>query len=209
MPLYKTVALPYESLLLVWKITETYQELYDSVELTEESEFRLQGMKSQMHQKGFLAVRKLLQVAGYTDFDMFYENSGKPNLMDDHYISVTHSFVFVAIVISANRCGIDIELQREKIKNIQHKFLSEKDFNWVKPQHEIRNLTTLWAVKESIYKLIGLSGLSFKNHIYINSFSEEQGKVTAQVQLPNKTILLEAGFEAVETFMLAYSIQAI
>ena len=48
MPLYKTVALPYESLLLVWKITETYNELYDTVELTEENEFRLQGMKSEM-----------------------------------------------------------------------------------------------------------------------------------------------------------------
>lgn len=209
MPLYKTVALPHESLLLVWKITETYHELYDSVELTEESEFRLQGMKSEMHQKGFLAVRKLLQVAGYTDFDMFYENSGKPNLMDDHYISVTHSFVFAAIVISVNRCGIDIELQRDKIKTIQHKFLSEKEFEKITPEYEVRNLTTLWAVKESIYKLIGLPGLSFKNHIFIDSLSEAQGKVTAQVQLPNKTILLEAGFEAVETFMLAYSIQAI
>ena len=209
MPLFKTINHSPSTQILIWKITEPFSELFEQVTLNETNAIRLNGMKSEMHQKGFLAVRKLLQVAGYTDFDMFYENSGKPNLMDDHYISVTHSFVFAAIVISVNRCGIDIELQRDKIKTIQRKFLSEKEFEKITPEHEVRNLTTLWAVKESIYKLIGLPGLSFKNHIFIDSLSEAQGKVTAQVQLPNKTILLEAGFEAVETFMLAYSIQAI
>jgi hypothetical protein len=30
-------------------------------------------MKSEMHQRGFLSVRKLLQTAGYTDFDLYYD----------------------------------------------------------------------------------------------------------------------------------------
>lgn len=207
MPLFKTVALPYESLLMVWKITETFNELYDSVELTEENEFRLQGMKSEMHRKGFLAVRKLLQEAGYTDYDMFYENSGKPNLMDDHYISVTHSFVFAAIVISAHRCGIDMELQRDKVKYIADKYMSDDEFSFVDEKHEVKNLITIWSVKEAVYKLVGLPGLSFKDHILITSLSSDSGKVTADVQLQDKTITLEAGFEEIESFVLAYSIK--
>jgi hypothetical protein len=37
---------------------------------------RLQGMKSHLHQRGFLSVRKLLQEAGYNDLDLYYDELG-------------------------------------------------------------------------------------------------------------------------------------
>jgi hypothetical protein len=55
------------------------------VQLNEKNCIRLEGMKSEMHQRGFLS--KLLQTAGYTDFDLYYDELGKPHLKDDKYIS--------------------------------------------------------------------------------------------------------------------------
>jgi phosphopantetheinyl transferase len=208
MPLFKTISLPDTSLVLIWKVTETYQELFDTVTLTEESEFRLQSMKSASHQKGFLAVRKLLQTAGYTDFDMFYETTGKPNLLDDHYISVTHSFDFAAIIISEKKCGIDIEKKRDKIIQIADKFISETEANFVSSdiKNEVELLTIIWCVKESLYKLVGLPGVSFKQNIEVLPFKTNQNKVTATVEITDKTLSFTTYFEPVETFLLAYAI---
>ncbi len=84
---------------------------------------RLEGMKSELHQRGFLSVRKLMQEAGYNDLDLYYDEFGKPHLKDDKYISITHSHHFSAIIISDESVGIDIELQREKIIRIADKFV--------------------------------------------------------------------------------------
>jgi phosphopantetheinyl transferase len=53
-----------------------------------------------------------LQTAGYTDFDLYYDELGKPHLKDDKYISITHSHNFSAIIVS-DAVGIDIELQKD------------------------------------------------------------------------------------------------
>jgi hypothetical protein len=45
-------------------------------------------MKSELHQR-FLSVRKLLQEASYNDFDLSYDELGKPHLKDGKHISIT------------------------------------------------------------------------------------------------------------------------
>lgn len=201
MPLYKTISLSDNAVVLIWKINESYSDLYQSVTLTEESEFRLQGMKSKPHRKAFLAVRKLLQTIGYTDFDVFYERSGKPHLLDDHYISITHSFDYAAIIVSEKRCGIDIEKQRDKISVIQHKFLNFNEIN-VLSENKIKDLTLVWATKETLYKLIDVQGLSFKEHMNVLCLNE---KIKAEVFVNDKLIQFEAYAEEIESFILVYS----
>ena len=60
MPLLKTIALNDYTQLFVWKITETFDELFQSVALKDVSLARVESMKSESHQRGFLAVRRLL-----------------------------------------------------------------------------------------------------------------------------------------------------
>ena len=100
MPLYKSVSINPNTQLLVWKITESHDDLFKQVSLKDICLARVEGMKSEQHRKGFLSVRMLLQEAGYTDFDLYYDKDGKPHLKDDKYISITHSHNFSAIIIS-------------------------------------------------------------------------------------------------------------
>ncbi|HNQ27892.1 MAG TPA: 4-phosphopantetheinyl transferase, partial [Aquaticitalea sp.] len=116
MPLYKTLNPNTFTTVKIWKITETYDELAKPVKLRKVSEERLKGMKSELHQRGFLSVRHLLAEFGYADEDLFYDDNGKPHLKDGKHISITHSFEFSAVIVSNNAVGIDIEKQREKIK---------------------------------------------------------------------------------------------
>ena len=73
MPLYKVVLLSKTAKLYLWKITEDLSELKSQIRLKNSSIARLESMKSESHQKGFLAVRMLLQHNEYDDFDLYYD----------------------------------------------------------------------------------------------------------------------------------------
>ena len=82
MPLYKTINFSPTTQILVWKITESLSQLCKEVTLNATNTLRFNGMKSELHQRAFLSVRKLLQEKGYTDFDLEYDEFGKPHLKD-------------------------------------------------------------------------------------------------------------------------------
>ncbi|PWA10219.1 4'-phosphopantetheinyl transferase family protein [Flavobacterium laiguense] len=183
MPLYKTINVNPSTQILVWEITESFQELFDAVVLNESNTIRLNGMKSEMHQRAFLSVRKLFQESGYTDFDLYYDEFGKPHLHDGKHISITHSHQFSAIILSDEVVGIDIELQREKIIRIADKF-ADTEFSYLITNEKteyIRKLTVIWGAKEAIFKIRNEKGISFKDHIKVNTFEMNDAQTKTEL----------------------------
>lgn len=182
MPLYKTITPKKNTVIYIWKITESFNDLNTEF-LTENSLNRLNGMLSGLHQRGFLSVRHLLYEAGYSDADLYYDAFGKPHLKDGKYISITHSFIFSAIIISnTTHVGIDIEKQRDKILRIAHKFTTTDDYNHLTNDKELtRKLTIVWGAKESLYKIYEQEGLSFLQHIYVDDFTLDDSQTTATI----------------------------
>ena len=161
MPLYKTInfsrSVRTTTQILVWKITESLSQLYNEVTLNPSNTIRFNGMKSELHQRAFLSVRKLLQEKNYTDFDLEYDEFGKPHLKDGKHISISHSHEFSTIIISDQKVGIDIELQREKIIKIADKFVNNQELQRLKSfdnQDFIKKLTVKWGAKEAIFKIL-------------------------------------------------------
>ena len=206
MPLYKTINFSLTTQILIWKITESLGQLRNEVTLNEPNTIRFNGMKSELHQRAFLSVRKLLQEKGYTDFDLEYDEFGKPHLKDGKHISISHSHEFSTIIISAQKVGIDIELQREKIIKIADKFLlSEFDFlDKENKENYIKTLTVIWGVKESIFKICNETGISFKNHILAKSFEINDKSGSASLHFQNKTEDFSFHFEEIENFTLVF-----
>jgi 4'-phosphopantetheinyl transferase len=207
MPLYKTININSKTSVKIWKIEESYEDLFQSVDLRPESLRRVLGMKSELHQRGFLSVRKLLTEFGYSDFDLLYEACGKPHLKDGKHISITHSFHFSAVIVSDNIIGIDIEKQRDKIAVIAHKFigyeaayLSEKDLDYIK------KLTAIWCVKESLYKLFATPFLSFKKHCLVIPVSDNEMETAAWIDYENVKYRYHIQFLEFEGFTCAYAI---
>jgi phosphopantetheinyl transferase len=211
MPLFKIINFNSTTQILVWKITESYQELFDNVVVNDSSLLRLQGMKSQLHQRGFLSVRKLLQEAGYNDLDLYYDELGKPHLKDDKYISISHSHHFSAIIISNKSVGIDIELQREKISRIADKFVDEEHSYLDKNDLEsyIKKLTVIWGVKEAIFKIRNEKGISFKDHIRVKEFEMDDLKAKAELRFDGMVMDFELFYEEIEGFGLVYAFEKI
>lgn len=206
MPLYKTITVNSATKVLIWKIEESFDTLLKNIELTAKNTGRLNSMKSILHQKGFLSIRHLLALEGFTDYDLYYDTNGKPHLKDGLHISITHSFIFSAIILSDIKVGIDVEKKRDKILRIAHKFTSVKNFDKSSLTTKIRKLTAIWCAKESLYKSFNRVGLSFLNHIHVEEFGLDQNETTAIADFNNKTESYHVRFNEFEDFTCAYAL---
>ena len=212
MPLHRTInfsrSVGTTTEILLWKITEPLSELSAEVTLNPISQLRFNGMKSELHQRAFLSVRKLLQLKGYTDFDLEYDQFGKPHLKDGKHISISHSHEYATIIISDEITGIDIELQREIIIKIAPKF-AEKELEFLDKDNQeyIRKLTVIWGVKESIFKIINEVGISFKDHIHVHPFEMVDLSGTANLYFQNRASQFEYHFIEIDNFTLVYAFQ--
>ena len=212
MPLLKTInfsrIVGTTTEILLWKINESLAELSAEVTLNPKNQQRFNGMKSELHQRAFLSVRKLLQLKGYTDFDLEYDQFGKPHLKDGKHISISHSHEYATIIISDEITGIDIELQRDKIIRIADKFVElEWKFLDKESQEYIRKLTVIWGVKESIFKIRNEAGISFKDHIHVHPFEIKDQSGIADLHFQNSVIQFKYHFIEIDNFTLVYAFQ--
>ncbi len=207
MALYKKTSIDNDILLLIWKIEESMEELSFDILLKPESKYRLQQMKSELHQKGVLSIRHLLKEAGYSDMDLFYDVHGKPCLKDENFISITHSFIFTGIIVSKETpVGIDIEKQRDKITKIAHKFTPVEAYRTI-ARHNVlvRKLTIVWGAKESLYKIYGKKKILFLPHIYIEDFKFADTKTTGEIRYGGTVAAYTIYFLEFEGFTCVYA----
>ena len=209
MPLFKTITPRKGTKVFIWKVEESLEWLSEGISLTNHCAKRVDGMKSEIHRRGFMSIRHLMAEAGYVDQDLWYDDLGKPHLKDGQYISITHSFNFTGIIVSNQPVGIDIEKQRDKIIKIANKFTPLREYHTLANEEAIiRKLTIVWGSKESIYKVHAQPGLGFLEHIYIKDFDFEdavtRGTVTCEGEKTEYELeFLEfEGFTCVYTFLL-------
>ena len=143
-----------------------------------------------------------------TDFELTYTDTKKPLLKgkNDH-ISISHSHDKLAIIINKNEnTGIDVELIRDKVLAIKHKFLNENEAHFAKEGVEI--LTYIWAAKETLYKIYGLKGLDFKLHLSVEINNEDDTFLgTIITNDLKKTYLLKK--EKIQNHCLVYALNEI
>lgn len=207
MPLYKSLTIDKSTKVLIWKIEQPLADLLKGIELTESSRTRLYGMKSELHQRGFLSVRHLLKEVGYSDVDLIYDEYGKPHLKDGKHISITHSFTFSGIIISDEKpVGIDIEKQRDKILKIAHKFTPIEEYRTIANTDAlISKLTIVWGAKESLYKIYGKKKLLFRDHIYIEDFKFAEEQTTGEIRYEGKMTNYTVHFLEFDGFTCVYA----
>ena len=113
-------------------------------------------------------------------FELNYTSENKPFLKDSsHHISISHSHDKLVIILNTNEStGIDIEQIRDKVKNIQHKFLNEKELFFA--NNDTDKLITLWAAKEALYKVYGLKEVDFIKNLFIEDFDGQE--ITGRIE---------------------------
>lgn len=105
---------------------------------------------------------------------------GKPVTENDIvHFSISHSFPYVAVVIGRFAVGIDIQVYREKIHRVKHKFLSAKEQQIV--GNTTPALTLAWTVKESVFKWYGKGSIDLIGHIRLRTLSLRENAAAMEV----------------------------
>jgi 4'-phosphopantetheinyl transferase len=170
-----------QSLLLLWNITESIEDL--NLLLGDRS-IDISQLKNKNHQKQLLVKNMLLKQYNLTPF-LQYQSSGKPYLTDGRYISISHSNHLAGVVVHKEPVGLDIETNNPKLLKIAPRFVSAGDTK-MPFLDELTGLQFLWTAKESIYKLAGIQGLSFKDDIQITHIDLDQMKGQALLKNQQK-----------------------
>lgn len=209
MPLYKTITVSPATTVYIWKVEEEEHLLEENIVLTDNSQKRIDSMKSAIHRRAFLSIRHLLLKAGYQDQDVYYDTFGKPHLKDKTHISITHSNEFTGIVVSTNtEVGIDIEKQRNKILRIAHKFTPIEEYRTLANTDAlIQKLTIVWGAKEALYKIYGKKGLRFLEHIYISDFELASGQMDGAIDYQGTQSKYRIAFFEFEGFTCVYALK--
>jgi len=138
-------------------------------------------------------------------FEVLYTQTNKPYLKDrNEHISISHSHDVLAIIINEKEnTGVDVELVRDKILAIKHKFLNENETKFAKDNVEI--LTYIWAAKETLYKIYGLKGLDFKLHLSVD-MNNEGDTFYGTIQKEDLKKRYKLKKEKLENYCLVYAI---
>ncbi len=142
------------------------------------------------------------------DLEIIYKESGKPYLLSEVSISISHSYDWLVILFSfkGNDIGIDIEKVRDKILNIKEKFLSKEEL--INLQDALpEKYTIYWCAKEAIYKALDVEGLNFSEQIFIEDFSYSHSgdKINVLVSNANSKKSHILHYQVLKNYILVYT----
>ena len=171
--------------------------LQESLELTQQSaNISTPDFNNEKRKKEYLASRLLLKdIAPNTKIT--YNEYGAPKLENGEHISISHSKNLVAIIISKQKVGMDIEQISEKSLRLSSKFISEKTRTTLNKE----KATLIWCLKEAVFKWHQKGKVDFIKDIIIPPFiAEEKGQIKAQFK--KKELILN--YQKINTHYLAY-----
>ena len=100
---------------------------------------------------GEILLSELLENKSY---DYTYNEYGKPFIKDSNiFYNISHSYDYIACVISEKQIGIDIEMIREVPLNTINQFATEKEKEYISNSNE--RLFQIYTLKEAYFKMLG------------------------------------------------------
>ena len=144
------------------------------------------------------------------EVEIDYDEKGKPFLTNNvKHISISHSHDKLAIIVNEQEStGIDIELIRDKVLRIKHKFLTESELT--DANDNVEKLLIYWAAKETLYKIYGLKEIDFIEHLFVKPFTKHNlGTIIGVINLPNFTESFYLNYQILDDYILVYALNKI
>ena len=190
---------------VLWEITENYETLFSGIELDFKSKQMLSQKKSETHKNQFLAVRYLLKYLSIDLLNLNYNSLGNPFFENNYKISISHSGLYVAVIISDTAVGIDIETINDRVLKIKSKYL-ETELNY---PLELNTQTSLiyWNIKESVFKAVDKPGIDFKKNILVPPLDMKKNVVRSWYIDDDKIYSFDTRFKISKKYTLAFVIK--
>lgn len=175
----------------LWEISEDDEQLLNRFsEIAPKKEVsRAKKFKYAARKQEWIAARLLLYDLLNKVVVVDYDENGKPIIHNQgQCISISHTKGIVAVIVTNNMAGIDVEMQNDRVLKIENKFISGLEKGQITPMNKAECLLTYWSAKETLYKIHGGKGLDFKKNLYISPFRlENKGEFTGEIFTENQS----------------------
>lgn len=204
--------LTFHSSIHLWDIAESFENLCEITNLTEEERDIVDSFRKVSRKKEILASRALLQSI-IPDGHIHYVNKN-PQLTDlDKEISISHTDnkVMIQIKEGGELCGVDVQELSEKATRVKTKFLSPKEMEVV-DLHSFNNLTLtnlLWSAKETAFKAFAsvcqqIEVIEFKTQLLMDEINEEKNQITGHFVEQNSRTPFTLGFAVQDDYVVTW-----
>jgi 4'-phosphopantetheinyl transferase len=140
--------------------------------LTEKEQKRLTIFSTEKRKKEYVGIITLKNYF-FENEEIAYHDNGAPFLLNrrNQFISISHSHIYIGMILANFKIGLDIELIADKVKRVTSKFVSEKEA-LLFDIHSAEEMTRIWTMKEALYKVVSSPGIDIKEHIQIERKNE-------------------------------------
>lgn len=172
------------------------------------SDILLNGDSSQnkialQREKNIILLR---HITGEQQATINHSPEGKPYCSLFKSISISHSGNYTALMMSNHpACGVDLQIYKEKTTQGMDYFMSEKEIAEVDNNDLMRNVHLYWCAKETAIKYFSVSGIDFKNKIYIHPFRSEQNDILHATVFHAEQHELMISYRKTENYALCFA----
>lgn len=152
---------------------------------------------------GRILIQRLCEIFHLEYQGVGIHDTGKPFLKNhDVELSISHSFPMACAMLDLKKpCGIDLERPRQKMVDVQSKFLNEAEFQY---RDNLEKLCEIWCAKEVIFKIHGRKYLSLKDEIAVK-FKDDHTMI-GKILRPEEKEKFKIHYEWVWDYVLGYSV---
>lgn len=132
-----------------------------------------------------VAIRQLVEAQGAMYRGLQKDEFGKPHLIDSPWhISLSHTTGWAVAVMHRTRpVGVDIEPIRDQFRRVVPRVLSASET--AHAAGDPNRLAVYWCAKEALYKRYGKRQLTFREHLHIEPFADQDEQLVGHVRLPD------------------------
>lgn len=196
-----------DTMLGLWQMSESSQELNEQLQLSASDQQILESKKTEIRQKEWLACRVLLQTMDAQCGSITYDENQKPRVAGDgQFISMSHSGEFVTVYLNKQESvGVDIQKLKPSISKGADYFLHESEQAWADLSDNLM-LHLIWSVKESVFKYAGNPDLDLKKHIVTKQFSSNQNGII-EVSIQDADLRsIKVSYETFDDYVLTWTL---
>lgn len=176
---------------------ETYQ-----LSLNKEENLRLNSIKHPEKKMEFAASRYLKHHL-FGEANIEYDSTGAPEIKGVGFISLSHcnSHIVLATCVE-HLIGVDIEEVREKAVRLAPKFITPNERLFFDATNST-DMSTLWSLKECLYKLSDRKKLIFKLDILV---SKRDGKFFGTIKKTSGIYEYELHVENFQNILITFNL---
>lgn len=192
---------------IVWKITESEEELRARLSHPEYFEAKIRNLKpGSRRMMEILSVRRALKELMYGEEKrIVYDRYGKPSIdePDAPFISFSHTKQYVAVITSDVPVGIDIERRGDRVQRVVPQFLTPDEVTVLSLTPDIDLAFHLaWSGKESAFKVLGQSFYDLKKLTSIVCVDMERKLILLHVE--GRELPMRIHFDFTEDYVLTW-----